>query len=119
MTAFYGYIVQTLTREKRHELTISQDKYRGLFENANEGIILLRNPQWLIADINREAEKATEYTKEELLRKEIFNLFGPEEIEKARSYFKEVSEKGEARTDLLSMMKKAGGSLEWIIYQKN
>jgi PAS domain S-box-containing protein len=112
MTAFYGYIVQTLTREKRHELTISQDKYRGLFENANEGIILLRNPQWLIADINREAETATEYTKEELLRKEIFNLFGPEELEKARSYFKEVSEKGEARTDLLSMMKKAGGSLE-------
>ena len=112
MTAFYGYIVQTLTREKRHELTISEDKYRGLFENANEGIILLRNPQWLIADINREAEKATEYTKEELLRKEIFYLFGPEEIEKARSYFKEVSEKGEARTDLLSMMKKAGGSLE-------
>ena len=112
MTAFYGYIVQTLTREKRHELTISEDKYRGLFENANEGIILLRNPQWLIVDINREAQKATEYTKEELLRKEIFNLFGPEELEKARSYFKEVSEKGEARTDLLSMMKKAGGSLE-------
>ena len=45
MTAFYGYIVQTLTREKRQELTISEDKYRGLFENANDGIILLRNPQ--------------------------------------------------------------------------
>jgi PAS domain S-box-containing protein len=112
MTAFYGYIVQTLTREKRYELNISEDKYRGLFENANDGIILLRNPQLLIADINREAEKATEYTKQELLQKEIFNLFGPEEIEKAREYFKEVAEKGEARTDVLSLTKKAGGSLE-------
>jgi len=112
MTAFYGYIVQTLTREKHHELTISEDKYRGLFENANDGIILLRNPQLLIADINREAEKATEYTKEELLQEEIFNLFGAGEIEKGREYFKEVADKGEARTDVLSLTKKSGSSLE-------
>ena len=58
MTAFYGYIVQTLTKEKHQELTISEDKYRGLFENANDGIILLRNPQLIIADVNREVEKA-------------------------------------------------------------
>lgn len=45
MTVFYRYIVQTLTREKRHELTISEDKYRGFFESANDGIILLRNPE--------------------------------------------------------------------------
>ena len=63
MTAFYGYIVQTLTKEKRHELTISEDKYRGLFENANDGIILLRNPQLIIVDVNREVEKAMGYTK--------------------------------------------------------
>jgi PAS domain-containing protein len=48
MTAFYGYIVQTLTKEKHQELTISEDKYRGLFENANEGIIILRKPQGLL-----------------------------------------------------------------------
>jgi energy-coupling factor transporter transmembrane protein EcfT len=49
MTAFYGYIVQTLTREKYKELNISEDKYRGLFENANDGIILLRNPQLILS----------------------------------------------------------------------
>ena len=112
MTAFYGYIVQTLTREKRHELTISEDKYRGLFENANDGIILLRNPQLQIADVNREVEKVTGYTPKELFRKEILDLFGPEEIEKARSFFKEVAEKGEGRADYLSLMKKDGSSLE-------
>ena len=112
MTAFYGYIVQTLTREKRHELTISEDKYRGLFENANDGIILLRNPQLQIADVNREVEKATQYTKGELLQKEVFDLFAPEEAEKARDYFKEVAEKGGGRTDHLSLRKKDGASLE-------
>ena len=112
MTAFYGYIVQTLTREKRQELTISEDKYRGLFENANDGIILLRNPQLQIADVNREVEKATHYTKEELLQKEVFDLFAPEEVEKARDYFKEVAEKEGGRTDHLPLMKKDGASLE-------
>jgi PAS domain S-box-containing protein len=112
MTAFYGYIVQTLTREKRQELTISEDKYRGLFENAKEGIILLRNHQLQIADVNREVEKVTGYIKGELIQKEVFDLFPPEEMEKARDYFKEVAEIGEGRTDSLSFMKKDGVSME-------
>ena len=112
MTAFYGYIVQTLTKEKHQELTISEDKYRGLFENANDGIILLQDPQLIVADANREVEKVTGYTKEELLRREAFDLFAPEEIEKVRGYFKEVTEKGEGRADCLSLMKKDGSSLE-------
>jgi PAS domain S-box-containing protein len=112
MTAFYGYIVQTLTKEKRQELTISEDKYQGLFENANDGIILLINPQLQIADVNREVEKVTGYTQKELFRKEILDLFGPEEIEKARSFFKEVTEKGEGRADCLSLTKKDGSLLE-------
>jgi PAS domain S-box-containing protein len=112
MTAFYGYIVQTLTKEKHQELTISEDKYRGLFENANDGIILLQDPQLIVADVNREVEKVTGYTKEELLRREAFDLFAPEEIEKVRGYFKEVTEKGEGRADCLSLLKKDGVSLE-------
>lgn len=112
MTAFYGYIVQTLTREKRQALTLSEDKYRGLFENAHDGIILLRNPQWQIADINREVAKVTGYSKEELIQKEVFDLFLPEEIEKVRSYFEEVIEKGKGRADDLSLRKKDGISVE-------
>jgi PAS domain S-box-containing protein len=112
MTAFYGYIVQTLTKEKHQELTISEGKYRGLFENANDGIILLQDPQLIVADANREIEKVTGYTKEELLRREAFDLFAPEEIEKVRGYFKEVTEKGEGGADCLSLMKKNGSSLE-------
>jgi PAS domain S-box-containing protein len=112
MTAFYGYIVRTLTREKRQELTISEDKYRGLFENANEGIVLLKNPLCQIVDVNREVEKVTGYTKGELIQKEVFGLFPPEETEKAKDYFKEVAERGEARTDSLSFMKRDGASME-------
>jgi PAS domain S-box-containing protein len=112
MSAFYGYIVQTLTKEKRKELTISEDKYRGLFENANEGIVLLRNPELQIADVNREVEKVLGYTKEELLQKDFFDLFITEEAEKATDFFKEVDERGEGRADYLSLTKKDGSPLE-------
>jgi PAS domain S-box-containing protein len=112
MTVFYGYIVQTLTKEKHQELTISEDKYRGLFENANEGIIILRNPQGQIADLNREVERASGYTKKELLQNEFLALFAPEEMEKTRNYLKEVAEKGEARADYLSLKKKNGTFME-------
>ncbi len=63
MAAFYGYIVQTFTKERQQQLALSEDKYRGLFENANDGIIILRNPELLIADLNKEVEELTGYKK--------------------------------------------------------
>src|SRR4030043_2183314 len=108
MTAFYGSLVQTLTSEKHRELSISEDKYRGLFENANEGIIILKDPSLQIADVNREVEKVTHYANEELLQMGYFDLFRPEETEKARIYLNGVIEKGEMRVDDLSLKKKDG-----------
>ena len=108
MTAFYGYLVQTLTGEKRMELSISEDKYRGLFENANEGIIILKDPSLQIVDVNREAEKTIQHTKDKLLGRDIFDLFGAEENEKAKSYLNEVIEKGEGRVDNLPLRKRDG-----------
>jgi len=112
MTAFYGYIVQTFTIEKHQQLTLSEDKYRGLFENANDGIFILRDSQFLIADTNREVERLTGYKKEELLDKVFIDLFGPVEQGNASGYLEEVLEKGEARTDSFSLMKKDGTPLE-------
>jgi PAS domain S-box-containing protein len=57
-------------------------------------------------------EKVTGFTKEELLQKEIFDLFPLEELEKVKNYFKEVIEKGEGRADCLSLTKKDGSLLE-------
>jgi len=112
MTVFYGYIVQTFTRETQKQLAISEDKYQGLFENANDGIIILRNPQLQIVDVNREVERLTSYKKEELLQKGFSDLFGSEEDGKALGYFEEVMKQGEGRTDSLSLMRKGGVPLE-------
>ena len=112
MTAFYGYLVQTFTEEKRQQLTISEDKYQGLFENANDGIIILRDPQFLIADVNREAVRLTGYEKGELIQKGLLDLFGPMEKENVLSFFEQVLKNGEARTDSFSLISKDGTPLE-------
>ena len=112
MAAFYGYIIQTFTREKHEQLTISEDKYQGLFENANDGIIILRNSQFLIADVNREVEQLTGFKKEELIQKSFINLCKPERKGKIPSFFEDVLKNGEARTDSLSLVKKDGAPLE-------
>lgn len=81
MAGFYGYIVQTFMKEKQQQLAISEDKYRGLFENAHDGIIILRDPHFLIADINQEVERLTGYEKKGLLQKDFIDLFVPVERE--------------------------------------
>lgn len=45
----------------------SVSRYRGLFENAKEGIVISRNPPLQIADVNREVEQLTGYQENELL----------------------------------------------------
>jgi len=112
MASFYGYLVETFTREKQEELAISEDKYRGLFENANDGIIILRNPEFLIADVNREVERLTGHKRGELLQRGFLELFGSVEDEKPLHFVKEVLKKGEARTDSLSLRGKDGIPLE-------
>jgi len=112
MSAFYGYIVQTFSKEKQKQLAISEDKYRGLFENANDGIIILRNSPWQIADVNREVEQLTGYKKGELLQEDALDLIAPPDREEALSFFEGVIKEGEGRTDALSLARKDGGSSE-------
>jgi PAS domain S-box-containing protein len=112
MAAFYGYLIQTFNKEKQKELAISEDKYRNLFENSNEGIIILKDPQFRIVKVNREVERLTGYKKEELFQRKIFDLFKPEERKKTFDYFEALKEKREGWTDALPLMRKDGDVLE-------
>jgi PAS domain S-box-containing protein len=113
MATFYGYIVQTFSKEKQRQLALSEDKYRGLFENAHDGIIiLLRNSPWQIANVNREVEQLTGYKKEQLLQKGALDLFALSDKEKALSFFDEVISEGKGRTDTLSLTRKDGEPFE-------
>lgn len=112
MAIFCGFLVQMFKRENQEQLAISEDKYRGLFENANDGIVILGSPSMRIINVNRKTEELTGYTKAEMLRWEEAQLFRPEDRKEAENHFAQVEIEGEARTDTLSLGRKAGGFLE-------
>ena len=112
MAIFYGYLVQAFKMENQRQLAISEDKYRGLFQNANDGIIILRNPSMKIVDVNQKAERLMGYGKEELLTKEASALFRFEDRDRARVHFAEVEGRGEARTEMLPFLRRTGEVLE-------
>jgi len=112
MSAFYGYITQTFTKESQEQLVLSEDKYRGLFENAKEGIIILRNPDLQIADVNGEAGRLIGNPKKEVLQKDVVDLFDPLMRERALSFFEQVVKDGEGATDTLSLKRENGVTFE-------
>ena len=112
MAIFYGYLVQAFKTENQRQLAISEDKYRGLFQNANDGIIILRNPSMEIVDVNQKAERLMGYGKEELLTKEASALFRFEDRDRVRVHFAEVEGAGEARTEMLPFLRRNGEVLE-------
>ena len=111
VSTFYGYMVFTFAKEKQKALAVSEDRYRNLFQNAKDGILILKTPQLLISDLNREAEKMTGYTKKELLERPVLDLFSPLEKDNAPVFFDKVKKEGEGRTDALSLVTKDGNPL--------
>ena len=112
VSAFYGTIVLSFAEEKQKALAIPEDRYGNLFENANDEIMILRNPPLLIVNVNREVEKLTEFTKEELLGRNVLSLFRLADKEKASSFLDKVVQEGEGRTDTLYFKRKNGNPLE-------
>ena len=110
---FYGYIVQTFTKEQQQQqLTLSENKYQSLFENAHDGIIILRTSRFQITDLNREVERLTGYKKDEMLGKVFLDLIETNETERGVDFLKEVASRGEGRTDSLSVLRRDGAPLE-------
>jgi PAS domain S-box-containing protein len=78
--------VQDITEQKKieNELRDSEEKYRGLLENAND-IVYSHDLQGKYLTINRAGEKITGYSREEILGGlNIAQVVAPEHLELAR-----------------------------------
>jgi PAS domain S-box-containing protein len=111
-STFYGYIVQTFTREKQQQLAVCENRYQGLFENAKEGILIFRNSEWRITDANREVERLTGYKRRDLLAKTFLDLIAPDDQDKATCFFQEVVQHTEGWTDSIFLMRSEGAPME-------
>ncbi len=69
--------IEKLFTEYKEEVILKERKYYLLFDNSNDAFIIsnFNNKQFLISSCNQTALKVTRYTKEDLLKKDFFELF--------------------------------------------
>lgn len=90
-----AYLVVNIVRRRRAEAALkeSEEKYRGLFESSNDGILLHDPKGWLI-DANARVLNLLGYTREELLSLNMYHLCPPASIPKYRQAVEVLASKG-------------------------
>jgi diguanylate cyclase (GGDEF)-like protein/PAS domain S-box-containing protein len=79
---------------KNIELGESEAKYRAIFHEARDGIVLIDGETGCIFDCNEEFEKQTGRRIEHLRKMQIWELMSPEKREEAKIAFSELNVKG-------------------------
>ena len=89
-------ILRDITERKQFEraLQASEEKYRTLFESANDAIFLIEPESGAILDANRQAIATSGYSAEELRSMLIPDIHPQEERAKVNGIVREILEKG-------------------------
>ncbi|MEQ8167556.1 MAG: PAS domain S-box protein [Candidatus Eremiobacterota bacterium] len=106
-------ILQSLIDEKIASLKESEKKFRSYVDFAPDGIFVV-DEKGNFTDINNSACKITGYSREELLCKNIVDLYSEDSIEAAKKHFQKVLTSGRTSGEL-SFIKKDGIRRYWAI----
>jgi len=104
---------QEITERKRAEesLKSSEEKYRDLFDNANDAICIV-DADLKFKDINNKTLELTGYSKEEFLKMRIFDLIPPEQVPRSKEEFKKLREKGHYEKFIGKILTKSGNMID-------
>ncbi len=94
------------------ELRISEIRYRRLFETARDGILILDAETRKITDVNPFMSELLDYTREEFVGKELWEIGLLKDEEASAAAFRELQEKQYIRYEDLPLENKHGGKWE-------
>jgi len=100
----------TESRRTLDALRASEEKYRDLFENANDAIFITGADHRYL-DANRKAIELLGYSKEELLQHRITDFIPPEQVPRSESEFEKLRQRGTYENFVGKLRKKDG---RWI-----
>ncbi|MBM9579727.1 PAS domain S-box protein [Leptospira sp. 201903070] len=78
---------------KKLELELMEKRYRRLFESAKDGILILDAETGMIVDVNPFLVEMLGYSKEQFLKKKIWDINAFKYIDYSKQLFKELQEK--------------------------
>ncbi|MFW6145089.1 MAG: PAS domain S-box protein, partial [Candidatus Natronoplasma sp.] len=98
----------TEAEKRREEVKRSEERYRRLFESAQDGILILDVDTGVIKDANPYIQDILGYSEEELIGKKIWEIGGFHNIAEDKKKFEELVGKGYVRYDDLPLRSKEG-----------
>jgi PAS domain S-box-containing protein len=105
-----SYSIENISKERA--ITISEIRYRRLFESAKDGIIILDAVNGEIVDVNPFITKNLDYLKEDLIGKHLWEIGFLKDSIFNKDSFLELLEKEYIRYEDLPLRKKDGTSMD-------
>ncbi|MDR3665731.1 MAG: PAS domain S-box protein [Ignavibacteriaceae bacterium] len=105
-----SYSIETIANEKA--ITVSELRYRRLFESAKDGIIILNADNGEIVDVNPFITNNLDYLKEDLIGKHLWEIGFLKDSIFNKDSFLELLEHGYIRYEDLPLRKKDGTSMD-------
>ncbi|MFW6142507.1 MAG: PAS domain S-box protein, partial [Candidatus Saliniplasma sp.] len=103
-------LVEDITERKKaeDEIKTSEERYRRLFETAQDGMLILDGETGEIKDANPYILELIGYSKEELVGKELWEIGTFRNIAENREKFQELVDEGYVRYEDLPLKTKSG-----------
>ncbi len=92
-----------LLESKKKQLQVFEKRYRRLFESAKDGILILNADDGMIVDVNPFLIEMLGYSKEQFLKKNIWDISAFKNIDYSKQLYKELQDKNYVRYDDLPL----------------
>ncbi len=117
----YLFISQDITHRRQTELALmeSEEKYRSLYENSPNAVIL-SNKNGILLDMNSSAERILGYSKNELFGRNYidFGMVTTDQVSVIKSLYKQLF-KGKKPKPIELQITKKNGKMAWIFLQNS